>query len=363
MRRAGVPVRLWPEPRLRERVRRPRHGELLRALEYCPPVYLVGGAVRDLLLGRVAVDLDLAVEGDARRAARELAAALGGDAREHERFGTATVAPGAAPSTWPPPAARPTTSPGRCRGPARPAGRGPGPARFTINAMAIGLSGDDLAISTTRAAARRTWRAGLVRVLARAQLPGRPDAPAPGRALRGAAGIRPGGGHRADGARGGGRGRARHRLRRRVRNELMDMLGELDAPAGRQAHARPRHRPRRWIRHSNPIRSWWPRRRWGRWPSGPTARWPPWPPCAPARRRARPVARLAAARGPRPRRRVPGVAGGRAAGPPAARRRPDALRAARLLAGEPPEPLALALAFGAPAPPILRWVSGSPTCA
>ena len=29
-----------------------------------------------------------------------------------------------------------------------------------------------------------------------------------------------------------------------------------------------------------------------------------------------------------------------------------------LLAGEPRELLALALAFGAPAPPILRWVSG-----
>jgi tRNA nucleotidyltransferase (CCA-adding enzyme) len=55
------------------------------------PVYLVGGAVRDLLLGRSPEEirnLDLAVEGDAI----ELARRLGGDeAREHERFGTATL--------------------------------------------------------------------------------------------------------------------------------------------------------------------------------------------------------------------------------------------------------------------------------
>ena len=55
------------------------------------PVHLVGGAVRDLLLGRApqdVTDVDLAVEGDAV----ELARRLGGEPpREHERFGTATV--------------------------------------------------------------------------------------------------------------------------------------------------------------------------------------------------------------------------------------------------------------------------------
>jgi tRNA nucleotidyltransferase (CCA-adding enzyme) len=52
------------------------------------PVYLVGGAVRDLLLDRGrSANLDLVVEGDAS----ELAARLGGEVREHERFGTATV--------------------------------------------------------------------------------------------------------------------------------------------------------------------------------------------------------------------------------------------------------------------------------
>ena len=50
-------------------------------------MYLVGGAVRDLLLGGAPIDLDLAVEGDAA----SFAASLGGDPRVHDRFGTSTV--------------------------------------------------------------------------------------------------------------------------------------------------------------------------------------------------------------------------------------------------------------------------------
>jgi tRNA nucleotidyltransferase (CCA-adding enzyme) len=52
------------------------------------PVHLVGGAVRDVLLGGTPFDLDLVVEGDAAA----LAAALGGCLRVHDRFGTSTVA-------------------------------------------------------------------------------------------------------------------------------------------------------------------------------------------------------------------------------------------------------------------------------
>lgn len=51
------------------------------------PAYLVGGAVRDLLLGRVPRELDVAVEGDPA----PLIDALGGEAARHERFGTAVV--------------------------------------------------------------------------------------------------------------------------------------------------------------------------------------------------------------------------------------------------------------------------------
>ncbi|MBS1883751.1 MAG: CCA tRNA nucleotidyltransferase, partial [Actinobacteria bacterium] len=49
------------------------------------PVYLVGGAVRDLLLGRGRGDIDLAVEGEPA----DLAAALGAQTlAAHSRFGT-----------------------------------------------------------------------------------------------------------------------------------------------------------------------------------------------------------------------------------------------------------------------------------
>ena len=50
-------------------------------------VYLVGGTVRDLLLGRTSFDVDIAVEGDAL----EFARSLGGEVTAHGRFGTAVV--------------------------------------------------------------------------------------------------------------------------------------------------------------------------------------------------------------------------------------------------------------------------------
>lgn len=69
----------------------PAADRLLPALDGLRPAWLVGGAVRDLMLGAASVDLDVAIEGDAREVARELAGRLGGEAVEHERFGTATV--------------------------------------------------------------------------------------------------------------------------------------------------------------------------------------------------------------------------------------------------------------------------------
>jgi tRNA nucleotidyltransferase (CCA-adding enzyme) len=135
-----------PASQLRERVRRlPGMERLLPALEGLPPVYLVGGAVRDLLLDETPVDIDLAVEGDARSAARTLAERLEGEAREYDRFGTADVnmkgqslhlvstreesydSPGELPRVTP--ASLPEDLRRR---------------DFTVNAMAIGLTGDDL---------------------------------------------------------------------------------------------------------------------------------------------------------------------------------------------------------------------------
>jgi tRNA nucleotidyltransferase (CCA-adding enzyme) len=60
---------------------------LMDHLTEAVPVYLVGGAVRDLLLGGRPLDLDLVVEGDPA----PVIAALGGDVRSHDRFGTSTV--------------------------------------------------------------------------------------------------------------------------------------------------------------------------------------------------------------------------------------------------------------------------------
>jgi tRNA nucleotidyltransferase (CCA-adding enzyme) len=53
--------------------------------------YLVGGAVRDLLLEERVSDIDIAVEGDGIEFARELAARLGGRVRTHQKFQTAVI--------------------------------------------------------------------------------------------------------------------------------------------------------------------------------------------------------------------------------------------------------------------------------
>src|SRR5215218_4871554 len=54
-------------------------------------VYLVGGSVRDILLGEPNFDVDVVVEGDAIALAQELAKKLDGRVRAHRTFGTAVV--------------------------------------------------------------------------------------------------------------------------------------------------------------------------------------------------------------------------------------------------------------------------------
>lgn len=104
------------------------------------PVFLVGGAVRDLLLGRKRTDVDLVVIGDAA----SLASGLGAEAVEHERFATAKAhldghevdIASAREETYARPGALPEVSPAttieedlRRRD-------------FTINAMALPLQGE-----------------------------------------------------------------------------------------------------------------------------------------------------------------------------------------------------------------------------
>lgn len=53
--------------------------------------YLVGGSVRDLLRGEENLDIDLVIEGDGIRFAKEFGTRLNAKVRTHERFGTAQV--------------------------------------------------------------------------------------------------------------------------------------------------------------------------------------------------------------------------------------------------------------------------------
>jgi tRNA nucleotidyltransferase (CCA-adding enzyme) len=117
----------------------PAAGPLVARLPDAPTVWLVGGAVRDLLLGGAPFDLDLAVEGDAAG----FAASLGGELKVHDRFGTSTVAldgftydiartrretyahPGALPDVEPAPLAEDLHR-----------------RDFTVNAIALALAGE-----------------------------------------------------------------------------------------------------------------------------------------------------------------------------------------------------------------------------
>lgn len=61
----------------------------LEAEKQNSPLYIVGGFVRDILLDRPNLDLDLVVEGDAIRLGRALVKRVGGRLLPHQAFGTA----------------------------------------------------------------------------------------------------------------------------------------------------------------------------------------------------------------------------------------------------------------------------------
>jgi tRNA nucleotidyltransferase (CCA-adding enzyme) len=131
---------------LRERLRAvPGVDRLLPALDGLPPAYLVGGAPRDLLRGAVALDLDVAMEGDGVVAAQELARRLGGRTVRHERFGTATVEAdrlvvdlaSTRTEVYDHPGALPRVKWASLR-------EDLARRDFSVNAMAIGLKGDEL---------------------------------------------------------------------------------------------------------------------------------------------------------------------------------------------------------------------------
>lgn len=138
------------------------HPELTAVREVATePVYLVGGAVRDLLLGCGRADIDLVVEGDAAA----FASRLGAEVVSHERFATAKARldghevdiAAARAESYPHPGSLPVVEPA-------PSIEADLARRdFTINAMAIPLTAPARLVDPY--GGREDLNAGLLRVL------------------------------------------------------------------------------------------------------------------------------------------------------------------------------------------------------
>jgi tRNA nucleotidyltransferase (CCA-adding enzyme) len=135
--------------------------------EHAEGVYLVGGTVRDILLGEPSFDVDIAVEGDALALAHALADVLGGRVRPHEKFGTAVVVYGdgervdvvtARTEFYDAPGALPAVEHATIR-------EDLFRRDFTINAMAASLKGDDFGRLVDPFGGRADLEARRIRVL------------------------------------------------------------------------------------------------------------------------------------------------------------------------------------------------------
>ena len=130
------------------------------------PAYLVGGCVRDLLLGRPAKDVDIVVEGDAPSLAQALVRRFGGRSVVHSAFGTAhweteqaTIDLASARVEWyEAPAALPRVHHAEIR-------RDLYRRDFTVNAMAISLSAESRGALLDPFGGFRDLRQGVLRVL------------------------------------------------------------------------------------------------------------------------------------------------------------------------------------------------------
>ncbi len=139
-------------------------GKTARDLGY--NIYIVGGPVRDMLLGRPIVDIDIVVEGDAIALARGMAKALGYQSKTHPRFGTANLYMSnvsadlvtARSETYEKPGALPTVTPSSLKSDL---------ARrdFTMNAIAASVAPNDFGELIDYAGGLNDLKAGLIRVL------------------------------------------------------------------------------------------------------------------------------------------------------------------------------------------------------
>ena len=129
--------------------------------------FLVGGAVRDLILERDAADLDVVVEGDGLAIAQALSRDLGGSLTRHHAFQTATVnAPDgsridvatARREEYPRPGQLPQVVSGSLEDDLQ-------RRDFTFNTIAIGLTGDDVGCFFDPLEGAADLEKGIVRVL------------------------------------------------------------------------------------------------------------------------------------------------------------------------------------------------------
>ena len=129
-------------------------------------VYLVGGLVRDLILGRDIFDLDIVVESDAIAFAQKFAAGANGEFGRHHVFGTAWVKTAghkldfatARKEIYSHPGALPKVSPSRLSDDLF-------RRDFTINAMAVSINQDDYGRLLDMNAGRSDLKTGSLRVL------------------------------------------------------------------------------------------------------------------------------------------------------------------------------------------------------
>jgi tRNA nucleotidyltransferase (CCA-adding enzyme) len=174
LRALGAPAEGAAEPgeSLRERLERldrlTRVFDAVQAVsERVEGVYLVGGTVRDILLGEHGFDVDIAVEGDAIALAASLAEELEGRVRPHEKFGTAVVVYGdeqhvdvvtARTEFYATPGALPSVEHATIR-------EDLFRRDFTINAMAVSLKGADYGRLVDPFGGRADLERGVLRVL------------------------------------------------------------------------------------------------------------------------------------------------------------------------------------------------------
>ncbi|NLL18758.1 MAG: CBS domain-containing protein, partial [Clostridia bacterium] len=129
--------------------------------------FLVGGIVRDLIIGCPNIDIDIVVEGDGPELARELAEEVGAKVRVHDIFQTATVVipngyqldiVSARTEFYAYPAALPTVESARIREDLY-------RRDFTVNAMAISLNLDSFGTLVDYFCGYSDVKEGLIRVL------------------------------------------------------------------------------------------------------------------------------------------------------------------------------------------------------